>query len=536
MKKVLSLTLVLTLLLGVFALTPAAAEGSKLIYALSSDPQTMDPTINSYSIAATVLKQLFVGLYKVGPDGSSMLPALAERVTTSEDGATYTFTLKKDLKWSDGSPLTATDFENTWKHTLDPDRASKAAKDLFGIKNAKAYFEKVEGIKWEDVGIKATDAQTLVVELVSPTPWFITLLGGTAFVPVHQSMIDGLAKENPWDGQEDWYVCNGPFMLTDYEIKVGLKLVKNPNYVDADAVKLEALDFAIIPDAASELVAYENGEVDVADNLGAEAISRFTATPDYHLTHRVGLTYLDFNCEKAPFDNKLVRQAFSMSMDRALIIEKIMKSADQPMYAFVPARQPSVTDPSKSYRDVVGDTFAYDVEKAKALLAEAGYADMSTFPEVELVVSASQTNKDFAQGLQAMWKQNLGANIKITTYESGVFWDELDAGNFMIDRNGFTLNYADPYAGIELFRTGFNAYENRWDNAEYDAMVDAARAEADPAKREALILAAETFLTEEMPVVPFCGISDDFLAKPHVQGIVKNIQGHVLFEYVTLAQ
>lgn len=534
MKRTLALALALLIMCSLFSIAPAMAEGNKLIYALPQDPQTMDPTLNSYSYAASVIKQLFVGLYKVGPDGSSMAPALAEGVQVSDDGLTYTFTLKKDLKWSDGSPLTAEDFEYTWKRTLNPELTSKAARDLFAIKNAQEYNE--GKVAAEDVGIKAVDPQTFVVELASPTPWFISLLGGTAFVPVQKALVETGTEEAPWTSDPSKYVSCGPFMLKDYKLKERLELVKNPNYVDADGVQLDAVDFVIIEDAAAELVAYENGEIDVADNLGAEAISRYTGTPDYHVTFRVGITYLDFNCEKAPFDNKLVRQAFSMAVDRALIIERVMKSADTPLYAFIPHRQPSVTDPAKSFRDVAPDTFAYDVEKAKALLAEAGYADMSTFPEVELVVSASQTNSDFAQALQAIWKQNLGANIKITAYESGVFWDELDAGNFMIDKNGFTVNYADPYANLELFRTGFNAYENRWDNAEFDAMVDAVRAELDPAKREAMMIEAEKFLTDEMPVIPFCGLADDFLSKPYVQGITKNVQGHVLFEYVTITR
>lgn len=529
MRKALTLAMALLLVFGLMSpMGCAVAEEKKLVYPLANDPEQMDPGINSYSISSNVLKQLFTGLYKVGPDGT-MQPGLAESVAVSEDGLRYTFTLREGTKWSDGSELTAADFEYAWKRVLNPATQSKAVTSMFAVKNGREYYE--GSVTAEDVGVRATDARTLAVDLANNTPWFVTLTANTEFMPVKQSVVEGAT---PWTQSAATYVSSGPFMLKEYRLKDRLELVKNPHYIDADKVQLDAIDMVIIEAAEAELVAYENGEIDIADNLNAEAIVKYRDNPEYQVLYRIGLQYCDFNCEKPPFDNKLVRQAFSMSLDRNILVERVLQSADQPVFGWVPSRQRSVTDPSKSYREVAGDMFAYDIEKAKALLVEAGYTDMSAFPEVELVVQANNTQKQLAQAMQTMWQQALGAKIKITTYESKAYWGELDAGNFHIDRNGWTADFEDPLANLMIFETGSNGYENRWDSPEYDNLIARIRAETDPAKREALMIEAEKLLADEMPVIPNYGYSDDFVCKPYVKGITKNAQGHVIFEYVTL--
>ncbi|MDR3052218.1 MAG: peptide ABC transporter substrate-binding protein [Oscillospiraceae bacterium] len=532
MKKILAFTLALALLLGAMGTLGAAQAtegGKKLIYAISGDPEQMDPTLNSYSRSATVLKQLFSGLYKAGADGTTMVPALAESYTVSDDGLRYVFTLKPDLKWSDGSPLTAADFEYAWKRVLNPDVASKAMSDLYVLKNGEAYSKGEASV--DDVGVKATDGRTLTVDLANNTPWFLTLTSGAVFAPVKKDVVEGAT---PWTESAATYVSSGPFMLKEYRLKEKLELVKNPYYPDADKVALDAVDIVIIEDASAELVAYDNGEIDVADNLNGEAIAKYKDTPEYEAIARIGIMYHDFNVEKAPFSDKRVRQAFAMSFDRAVITQRVIQTPDVPLYGWVPPRQMSLTDPTKTYREVAGDMFAYDVEKAQALLAEAGYPNGEGFPPAELVVQATQAQKDIAQALQAMWKQNLNVTVNITTYESSAYWTELDNGNFNIDRNGWTADYSDPLANLSIFRTGSNGYENRWDNAEYDAIIDKILAETDPATREALMIEAEKLLADEMPVTPSYSYVDDFLSKPYVQGVTKNALGHVLLEYVTM--
>ena len=508
----------------------AAEEGQrKIIYPIAGDPEQLDPNLNSYSRSSSVLKQLFVGLYKASIDGSTMVPALAESYTVSEDGMHWVFTLKEDLKWSDGSPLTAADIEYAWKRVLNPEVASKAVSDMFVIKNGREY--NAGNATADEVGVKALDEKTLDVELAYNAPWFLSLTSGASFAPTKQAVVEG---DTPWTDSAATYISNGPFMLKEYRIMDRLELVKNPYYVNAENVLLDAVDIVIIEAAEAELVAFENGEIDIADNLNAQAIEKYRDKPEYQVIYRIGMMYCDFNCEQEPFDNKLVRQAFAMSIDRNIIVERVLQTADQPVFGWVPARQRSLTDPAKSYREVAGDMFAYDVEAAKALLAEAGYADISTFPEVEIVVQTSQAQKDLAQALQAMWQANLGVKTRITTYESSAYWSELDAGNFNIDRNGWTGDYEDPLANLVIFSTGSNGYENRWDNDDYDALIAQIQQATDPAIREGLMIKAEQLLADEMPVMPGYGYADDFLTQARVKGLTKNALGHVLLEYVTV--
>ena len=175
--------------------------------------------------------------------------------------------------------------------------------------------------------------------------------------------------------------------------------------------------------------------------------------------------------------------------------------------------------------------FSEDVAKAQELLAEAGYPNGEGIGTIQLVVSASTANKDLAQALQSMWKTNLNVNIEIVTYESKVYWTELDNGNFDIDLNGYTCDYLDPSANLMIFTTGSNAYENRWDDAAYDEMIKSSMQELDQTKREQMLIEAEKYLADEMPVCPILSFNDDYLVKPNITGVVKNYIGHICFEY-----
>ena len=524
MKKLLALMLCLALCV-IPAMSLADSSEAKIVYAISDDPQEMDPTLNSYSRSSQVLQQLFRGLYKTGADGT-IVPALAEGYTESEDGLTYTFTLRDGCKWSDGSDLTMQDFFYSWMRVMNPETASKTASSMWIIKNAKAYYN--GECTADEVGLELVDDKTLTVTLEYPAPWFVSLTSSTAYMPVKQSVVEG---SDSWTKDVSTYVCNGPFMPVEFKTKERMVFVKNPNYIDANDVKIDTLEYVVIEAAETELAAYQNGEIDVADNLSATAMISYQGTDEYHAVDRIGMRYMDFNTEHAPFDNKLVRQAFSMAIDRQLLIERILETSETPLYGFIPTAQPSLSDSTKSYREVAGDIFSEDVTKAQELLAEAGYPNGEGIGTIQLVVQASNTQKDMAQALQSMWKTNLNVDVEIVTYESKVYWTELDEGNFDIDINGFTCDYLDPVANLEIFTTGSNAYENRWDDETYDNMITASMSELDQTKREQMLIEAEKYLADEMPVIPINSFNDDFLVKPNITGVTKNYIGHICFEY-----
>lgn len=527
MNRSVSLLLVLALIAGLCVMQAGFAEEKKVVkYSIADDPQQMDPTLNTYSRSSIVLQNLFQGLYKLGPDGVSFVPACAESYTVSEDGMTYTFTLKKGLKWSDGSDLTAKDFEYSWKRVLNPAVASGSASDLWVLKNGKEYNEGAATA--DDVGVKAVDETTLEVQTAYYAPWFVSLTATTVFFPVKQSIVE--AAGDPWTKNVSTYVSNGPFMLTEYSSLNKLVMSKNPYYYDKDAVQIDEVIYYIIADASAVLVAYDNGELNVADDLSADARKEYAGTEQHVPKDRIGIQYWDFNCKLPEFSDPRVRQAFSYAIDRKAVLTAVNLTSETPVYGFVPSSQPSLTA-NGSYRSVAGDMFAEDVAKAQALLAEAGYPGGAGFPVVNIVCQNNDEQKLMAQILGEMWKTNLGIQYTITTYESSTYWDELANGNFSVGRNGFTTDYMDPSSNLKVWVSGSNCSENGWDDPVYDKMVADASLILDPAEREAALIAAEKYICEQMPGMPMYTMVDDYLVKPELKGVIKNAIGHIYFEY-----
>ena len=523
MKRLLSLILAVLMLAS---FVPAMAENI-IVYPIADDPEQMDPTLNSYSRSSIVLQQMFRGLYKVAPDGKSYVPCLASGYELSEDQLTYTFKLKEGLKYSDGSPITAQDFEYSWKRVMDPAVASRACSDMWVIKNARA-FSKGECTA-DEVGVKALDDLTLEVTMEHLTPWFISMTAITSYLAVKPEVFE---SAEPWTKSVDTYVCSGPFMPVEFAPLARIKMVKNPNYVDADQVQVDGVNIVIIPDQATELTAYNNGDVNVSDNLSPDAVTQYQNTDQFFSVGKIGIQYADFNCAKPEFADKRVRQAFSKAIDRKALLSAL-RLVEKPVYGFIPHSQPSLTQEGKSYREVAGDMFTEDVAAAQALMAEAGYPGGAGFPEVEIVTKSDNEQKLYAQILGEMWKAALGVSYRITTYESATYWDELANGNFSVDRNGYTCDYVDPVANITIFVTGSNASENAWDDPVYDEMVLKINELSDPADREAAIIEAEKYLVDQMPAMPVYSYEDSFLVKPEIKGIVKNPVGHIDFEYAT---
>ena len=527
MEKLLSLLLVLALSAMVLVV-PAFAEEARqvIITSIEDDPEVMNPTECSFSRSSRVLQNLFTGLYKLESNGETYVPSLAESYEMSEDGMTYTFTLKDGLKWSDGSDLTAYDFEYSWLSTLYP--VTPASNDLWIIKNGEAYSN--EKVSAEEVGVKALDEKTFEVELETSTPWFINLTATTAFFPI--SKVNAEANEN-WTSDVSTYVSNGPFMLEEYSSLSRIVMVKNPYYYDADRVNIDEVQFVVIPDATAALTAYNNGEINVNTNLNPDALAQYADSDEFYTKGRIGIQYCDFQCLLPEFSDKRVRQAFAMAIDRKSMLTAL-GIIEPPLFGYVPYSQMSLTDPTKTYREIAGDMFSEDVSAAQQLLAEAGYPNGEGFPTVKLVCKNDPQQKLMMQILGEFWKTNLGVDYEIQTLESKVYWRELGAGNFSVDRNGFTCDYLDPSAHLKIFTDGSNASENQWDDPVYTQMYKDSLQMIDPAEREAALIQMEKYLTDMMPAMPVYSYELQYLVKPDVKGVIANPIGHFFFEYASV--
>lgn len=511
----------------------SAGGGNTLTYALSAEPETLDPGMCNYAQSSAVLLNLFNGLYRFSDDGSNVEPAMAESYTVSDDGLVYTFTLRDGLKWSDGSPLTAADFEYSWKRELDQELISPAAWNLFDIVNAEEYNS--GECTADEVGVKALDDKTLEVTLKNPTAYFVSLTASSNWAPVKKDAVEG---SDSWVKSADTYVCNGPFMLKEIKPQAGYTLVKNPNYYDADNVALETIELVIIEQAEAALSAYNSGDIDVmiGGSVGTQAMAQYEGSDELTAHDLIGTSYFDFNCSK-DYMTPEVRKALSMAIDRDTINQAVVPSKPKSAFAFVPYGIP-YGDDAVNFREKVGeDLIKEDVEAAKQLLADAGYPEGEGLPTLQFIITNTQENKDKAQVMQAMWKENLGVECEIVTYESKVYWDEHGAGNFDVAFDGWTGDYLDPNTNLNIFNKGRMEKECRWQSEEalrYDDLLNQAAASADNSERMEIFTECEAILMDEMPVLPLYYRNTMVLAKPYVKGFTVDFGAHPLFRCVTI--
>lgn len=533
MKRLLALFLALTLMTVALPMSASLAEAkeNKLVFQMGGEPDSMDPTMNDYSSGSYALQSLFRGLYKFAPDGT-LVPALAESHTVSEDGLVYVFTLREGLKWSDGSPLTAQDFEYSWKRVLDPALASETAYTLYGvIKNGYEHFVDQTATA-DEVGVKALDDRTLEVTLMAPAPYFISMTASTAFMPVKKAIIDEYGEE--WETKVESYVCNGPFMVIEMLPDEKYVFVKNPHYYNADEVKIDTLEYVFLGASETVLLAFEGGEIDVATSVNADAEAKYRDTENLVISDRIGYRYYEFNTANKPVDDARVRRALTMAINREVLISAILQSDMPALRGFIPHAFPDIADPSKGWREVHPDTFSEDIEAAKALLADAGYPDGKDFPAIRLVQTPDATLVKVAQAMAQMWKQNLNVDTEIVTVESGVYWSDAgqrDTGEFELAYMGYTGDYLDPSSILFNFASEKEENVMRWNNEAYNDMMKKARSGVTGEEREKLFEEAEALLTEECPVMPVYSYVSSALVSSRVKGFTRNYIGHPNFEY-----
>jgi oligopeptide transport system substrate-binding protein len=525
---------------GTTAPTSGNAGGEKkIIYALEDDPEQMNPTLNTYARASGVLQQMFRGLYKFDNTGA-LVPALATGYVTDSTNTVYTFTLRSGLKWSDGSPLTAHDFEFGWKLLLNPETAAGGVSDMYVIKSARDYNE--GNATADDVGVKALDDLTLEVTLNNITPWFLSQTATTGYMPICKANFDKYGLD--WAKSADTYVSSGAFMLKSINSKDKVAMVKNPYYYAADQVKIDAVEFMIIPDPETQTIAFENGDLSLIGSPTYQTLAKYEGTTQLNAFPRIGVRQLDFNTTDTvhpEFQDARVRQALSAAIDRKSLMDNIIRTNEHPIFGFTPYGQPSLTDPSKDFRDIVGDVFKYDVAAAKQLLADAGFPNGEGFPKFRFVCQSSQLQKDMAQAIQMMWSDNLNIDCEIVTYEKG-YWDELSDDNFDVAFCGWTGDYLDPDTNIKIYAIGGNETEPNWNepdaNGEYAAtqlefneIIEKTRKSADPAEREALFIEAEKYIATIMPTAPLYSYTDYLITQKNLHGVQKNYIGQINFEF-----
>lgn len=512
--------------------TEASTVEQVLNWNLGAEPKTLDPQLNSASDGGYVINNTFEGLFR--HSGTEIVPAIAESYEVSADGTVYTFKLK-DTKWSDGTPLTAADFEYSWKRALDPATASEYSFQLYYIKGGQEYFEGT-GSR-DDVMVKALDDKTLEVTLIAPTAYFLDLLTFYTYLPTKQSVVEATA-DGGWAIDPAKVVCNGPFMLSEYNSGESLVLVKNPNYWNAANITLEKIVATMIVDESTMLTAYESGELDIIDSMPTAEIPRLQAEDDtFMILPQVGTYYFIFNVNVKPVDNPLVRKALTLAIDRKAIVETVTKGGQIPATGFTP---PGLYDANGDvFHTVAGDyginPNAAEVDAAKALLAEAGYPDGAGFPVIEILYNTSEGHKAIAEAVQEMWKQNLNIDVTIANQDWAVFQDTRHNGGFTVARGGWLGDYADPMTMLDLWTSYSGNNDAQWKNMEFDALIENAKVKTGQERFEALY-AAQQMMMDEMIVCPVYYYTDPVMVSNRVQGWEKAGLGHWYFGNVVMVE
>lgn len=501
-----------------------AAAGEKILLMNNGEePTSFDPSIGFNAVSWSALNNIMEGLTRMDEDHKAV-EATAEKIDVSDDGLTYTFTIRDGAKWSNGDPVVAGDFVFAWKHMLNPETASPAAFLAYFIEGAEEY-NTGEGSA-DDIAIEAKDEKTFVVKLTSPNEAFLNIITNPSFFPINEKV----ASADPtWHTEAATFVGNGPFKLSAWSHDVSFEFEKNEHYWDADAVKLDKVHWAMVNDTTTAYQMYQANELDVT-GVPSEIADQLKDSEELRIDDQAGLYFYRFNTSMEPFTNKKIRQAFAYAVDQEEIVNFVTKNGEKPAHGFV--TYGFIGPDGKEFRETVGDLVSFNPEKAKQLLEEGmkeeGYTEL---PKVTLSYSTSESHQNIAIALQSKFKEVLGVDAELQNVESGVFLSEQKEFKYQMSRSSFLHDYADPVNALESFITGSSMNRTTWSNAEYDKLIADIKNETDENKRWEMLKQADTLLMDEMPVFPLYFYNSTSLEKPGVSGILRHPVGYVDLKY-----
>lgn len=487
------------------------------------NPLTLDPRKSTDPISNTLHLMLYEGLTHLEPDGSLSL-ALANSIDRSQNDLVYTFHLKKTY-WSNGQELTAYHFQNSWKELLSPDFPSLASHLLFPIKNAEKAKKGLCSI--EEVGIKAFDDATLIVELEKPTPYFLELTAFPTYFPLpHQNQDIDFSKNKPAD-----LVSNGPFKLTLWKNEDEILAEKNPYFWNEQAMKIDCIYTTIISDERTALQLFEKGNLDwlggLISPLPIDAISHLNQANKLKIHPIAGTNFSAFNTKQYPFNNLHIRRAFAYAINRQIIIDNVIQMFD--LIATGPV--PSI------FKDVQEKKFFIDgnIEEAKKEfeigLQELGISKKD-FPPVTYSYFSSELQQKLALSLQSQWKQILGVEVKLESKELKIFLNQLRQSKFMFAQMSWIAQFYDRMTFLERFIKAdtFRNYSS-WENLTYQELISRSFNAANKSERNQILEEAESILIDEMPIAPLYHYNVLYLKNPQLKNIQISPLGHVDFRY-----
>ncbi|PTX92549.1 peptide ABC transporter substrate-binding protein [Opitutus sp. ER46] len=494
-----------------------------------ADVTDLDPQTAVNIAEMDVVSALFEGLVVEDPVDLHPVPGVAERWDVSADGLTYTFFLRRDAKWSDGTAVTAADFVASWQRMLTPSLAAENAGLLYVLQGAEA-FHRGANPDFSQVGVTALDPYTLRVRLDHPTPYFLSLLTHSAWLPVPVATIQrfgGLAdRGNRWT-RPGSLVGNGAFVLKTWRPNQEIFVEQSPTYWDATRVKLKGVRFHPIDSVDAEERAFRAGQLHVTYVLPfgkADAYRR--ESPQLLRSDAYLNTYfLRLNTARAPFDDVRVRQALGLAVDRDVLVEKVLRAGQRPAHSLTPPGLATYTPPQ---------AVRSDAAEARRLLQEVTRNGVQPLPTLQLLYNTNENLRVVAEALQEMWRRELGLNVEIANQEYKVVLSERRAGRYQILLSDWVGDYLDATTFLDPWRGDSANNHTNWRSADYDALLFAAARNSDPVARARQLQEAETLLLQAAPVVPLYYNAHTFLLHPSVKGWHPTLLDHHPFKHVWL--
>ena len=508
-----------------------------------SNPETLDPALNSAIDGANTIITIFEPLLLIN-ENNEVIGGQAESWETSEDGLTWTFTMRDGLKWSDGTDLNAKDFEYSFKRMVDPNTAAPYAETCLGMIDG---FEEAAGFPDADgnptaepnpdaLNVKASDdGKTLTIVLSYPCSYFDKMAAFATMSPVQQATVE--ANGDAWCTSPDTFVSNGPYMITDWTPSERIVLTKNPNYVggwDNSKIVSDTITLLLLEDSSASYAAYNSGEAVLVKDVPTDEIPSLTKAEDggdFYVDTILGTYYVSLNLQRDAFKDAKVRKALSLAIDRDYVANTIMQGTYSAADSIV---GPGIVDESGYFHDngnapYISADYEANLAEAKKLLEEAGYPNGEGYPTIEYSTNDAGYHVPLAEYLQQAWG-DLGITLTINKMEWSSFTPARRAGEYDVARNGWVMDYNDPSNMLDLFCSGNGNNDGKYSNPDFDAAIDASRV-ADSAEHFAQLHKAEDILMEDMGCLPIAYYNDYWLQSSSLKGTWHSPYGYWYLQY-----
>lgn len=537
-KKMLAIFLSAALFVTAFAgCGKKKADG--ITVQIGPNPETLDPALNSAVDGGNMLITLFETLLIIDQD-NKVQPGQAEKYEVSPDGLTWTFTMRDGLKWSDGTELNAKDFEYTFKRIADTNVAAPYAETVIGM--IEGYKDAIDSKNPEKLNVKASDdGKTLTIKLAYPCSYFDKIVAFGTMSPVQKATVE--KNGDSWATKPETYVCNGPYTITEWTPSEKIVCKKNENYKggwDSSKIVNDKLTFLLLEDSSASYTAYTGGTAQLIKDVPTEEIPTLKKD-EFNVDPILGTYYLSMNLNKAPFNNKNVRKALSLAIDRDYVANTVMQGTYTPAYNYVGTGVDDV-DPGKFLENskaanggktYISEDYKANLEEAKKALAEAGYPEGKGFPTITYSTNDTGYHKALAEYLQQVYK-DLGITMNIDIVDWSSLTPKRRAGEYEMARNGWVMDYNDASNMIELFTSTNGNNDGKYNNPAFDKAMNDSKV-ADKTAHFAALHEAEKIVSEDYGFIPVAYYNDFWLQSTSLKGTWHSPYGYWYLQYAYIA-